>query len=194
LKSSVLHLLLIVFCAEEIFAQDTINFNKRYVVKNNLSINLGGITGALYDVDYERNFSIKAHSFHTLGIGLSYQNFNFIGSDQIFLPATYSYSIGKRKSKFFMGMALNFLVSTDFSSSTSSLREQVKRHPSSFGVTVEPAIDFLLCPMIGYEFISKKRFYVKTYITAVIGKTNIIYYYVYPWIGFTFGFKLNKHL
>ncbi len=70
------------------------------------------------------------------------------------------------------------------------------QHKNKHGDTLElyqSLINTALCPMIGYEFVSKKIFYFKAYIMGAFFREQVLYYYAYPRAGFTFGFKLKRN-
>jgi hypothetical protein len=181
-------------------AQDTtLSFNKKYVSKNNVSVELGGI-GFIYSINYERNFGIQDNSFNTLRVGSAYGgSLGLTGMNLVYLPVAYTYSIGKKKSKFFVGMGLNLMISPFPYPTTFSGRQYVRHHPTQnyygeqpFPDTYQPLLNTMLCPMVGYEFISKKAFYFKGCINGIILSDGLIHWLAIPWAGFTFGYKLNR--
>lgn len=191
MKLRLIYILIIACCITKSVAQDSLSFNKKYIAKNNLSIDLGG-TAQVGSLNYERSFCIKDNSFQTLSAGFLYYPPSD-GGQPFYLPISYSYGIGKKKSKLILGLGLTLLVSTEIPSPAD--RKLVREHPSTYnfgGAPYQPFIDFWLCPMVGYEFISKKRFFFKAYAMAILYRTNIIYYHATPWGGLTFGFKLDR--
>ncbi len=122
-------IILLVLLSNLTFAQDSLSFNKKYMAKNNLSIDLTGV-GLLYSVNYERNFSIKDNSFHTLRAGISYIGSLGIDYASIYLPVSYFYSIGKKKSKFLVGLGLTFFIDYNPSPATFKARQYVRQHPT----------------------------------------------------------------
>ena len=181
-------------------AQDTLSFNKKYVSKNNVSLEAGGI-GFVYSVNYERNFGIKENSFHSLRGGMAYGGSLGLASvDLIYLPMAYTYSIGKKKSKFFMGIGFNFMISPSPYPTTFSGRQYVRHNPAQTNLdgqplldTYQPLLNVMICPMIGYEFISKKAFYFKGYVNGIFLSDEVTHWFAYPWAGFMFGYKLNNN-
>ena len=185
--------IVLVFCTNLALAQDSLSFNKRYIAKNNLSLELGGIAG-FESINYERNFCIKDNSFHTLRAGFSYLPYITTEFNQVLLPLAYTYSIVKKKSKFFVGMGLTLLIAPNPYPATFAERKQVREHPTAANSQgYEPLLDLWLCPMVGYEFISKKAFYFRAYISGMLFRNYGPFTYgILPWGGFTFGLKLKN--
>jgi hypothetical protein len=193
-------ILFFVSCVLKITAQDSISFNKKYIAKNNVSIELGGV-GFLYSLNYERNFGVKDKSFHTLRIGISYGGNGLSGSDLVYLPINYTYVLGKKKSKFFIGFGLTFSICPNPYPSTFTERQYARHHitqiDSNYGQAYsyhyQPLLNTMLCPIVGYEFVSKKAFYFKVYTKGFFLRGDAVNYYTIPWGGFTFGIKLNRN-
>jgi hypothetical protein len=180
----------IIYNAVRLFGQDSLSFNEKHVAKNNVSLDLGGV-GIVYSVNYERNFTIKNNFYQTFKVGAVYFPTIDIG-----LPISYGYSIGKGKSKCMISSGVIVAYNLHPYPATAAQRELYRQSPTNnpyAGKQFEPLIDAWLYPVLaGYEFMSSNRFFFKAYATAYISRTNMIYYHVLPWAGFTFGFKLDK--
>lgn len=184
-------------------AQDSLSFNKKYVAKNNISAEIGG-TAIFYSLNYERNFGIKEKSFHTIRAGLSYMNLAFSSNGMgFYLPIGYSYNIGRKKNKFFVGTGATLIIATNPYPTTFAGRKYARSYADTsktiwgqqFTDYYIPLFDIAFQPIfIGYQYVSKKRFYFKATATTLLVNESPIkqHYQFFGWGGFTFGLKLGK--
>lgn len=180
------------------YAQDSLSFNAKYVKKNNISIELGGVA-QYYSLNYERIFFIKNNSFQCIRVGISALPPTVSSYDGLLLPFSYGISVGKRKSKLFLGIGTTFLFDYHPYPTTFAGRQYVRHHPYYLPYGQEPAmqtytpiIQAFFCPMLGYEFISRKSINFKIYVNGIIFY-RLIGFYVAPYIGLGLSYKFKNH-
>ncbi|MBS1646254.1 MAG: hypothetical protein JST67_02810 [Bacteroidetes bacterium] len=198
MKTKLFFLLCVYFGFAQIKAQDSLCFNKKYVAKNNVTAEALG-TCILYSINYERNFCIKEKIFHTFRTGLSYWDLIYSETGYSFyIPMTYSFNLGKKRNKFFVGTGTTFMIATNpypTSAAGRAYARQNYNNPEYSESYVSPMSIMFQPIFIGYQYISKKRFYFKVTATTLIIDDPLrmhFYFSPIPWGGVTFGFKLTK--
>lgn len=196
MKSTLFLLWCVYLSFAQIKAQDSLCFNKKYVAKNNVTAEVFGFA-YLYSLNYERNFCIKENIFHNFRAGLSYCILPNKGMG-VYIPLGYSFNLGKKRNKFFLGTGATLMIATNpypTSAAGRAYARQNYNNPEYSESYVSPMSIMFQPIFIGYQYISKKRFYFKVTATTLIIDDPLrmhFYFSPIPWGGVTFGFKLTK--
>lgn len=192
------YLFVVIVLIAKLYSQnDTINFNKDFVKRNNISAELGG-TGFQYSFGYEFNFTRKKFYNESIRILASYNN--IVNFNRIFVPLEYSLYVGKRKRKILFGAGIIGIFGTSPFPSGFAAQQDYRKLYINNGYNAikkygngafQSVFDLAYTARLGYKYVVNTKIDLSWYINCFYLRMPYEYYFQHFWFGMGLTYKLH---